>query len=93
MLDATPPRALLALLITGRLLQWRGTRVHCESGEHYPEAVLRKVRALPPEERNALRETVRFLLSTDLRYSPFESLSHYQQQLDVAPGGAARHDD
>lgn len=80
------PRGLLALLVSGRILQWRGVTIRCEPGERYPEAVLRVVRALPPEERDALRETVRFLLTTDLRRGPFDSLARHQSR----PGTSSR---
>lgn len=85
-IKAATPRGLLALLLSGRILQWRGVTIRCEPGERYPEAVLRVVRALPPEERDALRETVRFLLTTDLRHGPFDSLARRQSR----PGASSR---
>ena len=74
------------MLIAGRILQWRCHRIERERGEPYPRAVLRVIAGLDAEARDALRETVRFLLDTDLRYGPFESLARYQRR---AGSGAA----
>jgi hypothetical protein len=73
------PRAILALLLAGALLQKRGYRIAVESGEAYPMAVRRMVQSMPPEQREKLRGEVTFLLDTDLRYGPFAALSKYQQ--------------
>ena len=51
-----------------------------EPGERYPSAVGRYVAAMLPEQRQILRGEVEFLLTTDLRYGPFASLSKYQTE-------------
>jgi hypothetical protein len=45
-------------------------------------AVRRIVQAMPPAQRQTLRSEVEFLLTTDLRFGPFTSLSRYQQPPD-----------
>lgn len=76
------PRGLLALLLAGALLQRRGHKISVAPGERYPMAVRRIVQGMPPAQRQALRSEVAFLMETDLRYSPFASLSKYQQPPD-----------
>lgn len=80
-----PPRGLLAVLLAGRILQWQGCRIVCDGGESYPCAVLRVIGELPAHQRDALRETVRFLLTTDLGYGPFEAFARYQIRPERPP--------
>lgn len=68
-----PPRQAQALLAAGRLLQSSGKRgwlddggkmrIERAPGETYPQTVARVVRALPPDERDRLRELVRWVMS------------------------------
>lgn len=76
---AGQPKGLLALLLAGGLLQRQGHRIELLPGENYPQAVRRVLRALPGEQREALRQAVAFLLTTDLRFGPFSALAKHQR--------------
>lgn len=68
---STPPLALQALMIAGRLLQNRAReggklRIKRMAGESYPDAVARAIAGLDPVDRDQLREQVRWVLDYEM---------------------------
>ena len=70
-------RAAARLKIAGRLLQadpkalgGRGLKIVTAPGESYPQAVLREIQALPPDEQAALQSQVDWVEDYDRHPSP-----------------------
>lgn len=64
------PRGAFRLVLAGRLLQLRGTRIRAEPGESYPHAVLTIIQSLPNEVQGRLKSEVDFLESLGVYGAP-----------------------